>query len=166
MADENDPPRKFYGLKPRNFERVNPAPEAGSSPAAEVPSDTIPIDPGPAAATDAPIDTRELARAAATNMPLLTGNAAANRDNEIHALLRENLARANAAGLNDLAPQKRRRSRRWRDYLLSILLVNGAIIALVLWLGVNAVTFVFGLGGIAIVTTGLAWVMFGVMDDY
>lgn len=167
MADENDPSRKFYGLKPREFERVNPAVGDASTPVADAGPGALPVYPGPAAAVDAAVtDTRELARIGAENLPLLTGNVPANRDDEIQALMRENVARADSAGLNDVASPRRRRSRRWRDYLLSILLVDSAIVALVLGLGVNPVTFLFGLGGIAIFTTGLAWVMFGVMDDY
>lgn len=38
MSPESDPPRKTYGFKPKNFERVNAPPaESDSSPAAPVP---------------------------------------------------------------------------------------------------------------------------------
>src|SRR5436309_729369 len=112
MAADEDPPRKFYGLKPKEFDRVN-------EPAAPAPVAPEPTPSNPASASPTGrIDVRDLTRSAAKNMPLLSGNIAANRPNEVHAVLRDNVARADAAGLNELAPKAARVSRRRRDYWL------------------------------------------------
>ena len=87
MPDDPEPPRKTYGFKAREFERVN-------SPG------------GP------PIDVRQLVRDAVGPDPGTTSpRQPAKPENEVHTMLQENLARANAAGLNEVVPV-RRRSRR------------------------------------------------------
>ena len=157
MADDSDPPRVYYQLKPREFERVNaaPAPAASATTAAATP------DPNPAER----IEVQDLYRQAATPGPLLTPHKTGTQ-NEVHAILRENLDRANAAGLNTLTPKPKRRSRRTRDYLL-------VVTALDLFFGFaafgpysNVGTMAYGVAGIIISTLGLAWIMFFVMDDY
>lgn len=163
MADDPEPPRRFYKLKPTEFERVN-------SPPAPLPT------PEPAPATRPPpppptpserIDVRDLARSAAAGTPLLHGtNAPANRPNEVHAMLRDNLDVANAAGLNDVTPLPKRRSRRLRDYLLLMVPVNAFFAWWAFGPNANAATFVYGLGGMALFSAGFTWVMFFVMDDY
>jgi hypothetical protein len=160
VPDESDPPRKFYGLKPKEFERVNEAPAAAAGP-------DLRADPGITAAKGGPIDVRELARQATGNKPLLDGtNQAANRDNDVHVVLRENLARANAAGLNTLTPKKKRPSRRRRDYWLVLMPVNAFFAFCAFGPYANPTTFVYGLGGMAFFSAGFTWVMFAVMDDY
>lgn len=160
MAEETDPPRKFYGLKPKEFERVNDgrAAEQMAMPAVD------PVDQR--AIPDAPVDVRELARIASLNVPALKGNNPANRDNEVHTILRENLAQANAAGLNDLKPKKRRRSKRLRDYLILMIGVNGAIIAVVWSRGPAVATTVIGLAGVVMFSIILTWLMWAVWDNY
>src|SRR5688500_9204977 len=101
MSDEPDPPRKFYQLKPKEFEQVNP-------PVTGAPADS------------APTGVQGHLQAANTR----PGSAPAPAKpsgalNDVQAILRDNLARANAAGLNDLAPKPKRRSRRNRDYWLT-----------------------------------------------
>lgn len=94
MPDAPDPPRKFYTFKPVDFENVN-----GVRPASSL-HDTQPLpDPGIIVSDKVRIDVRDLARAA-TSQPLLSSAPAPMRKNEVHTVLRDNLA--NAAGLNDL----------------------------------------------------------------
>lgn len=113
-----------------------------------------------------PIDLRELVRQGAASGPVLKGNAPANRPNEVHALLRENLARADAAGLNDVSTAPKKASRRKRDYWV-LMIAGNALFGTMALLGRGApVMFVYGLAGCALLTAGLTWVMWGVMDDY
>ncbi len=155
MSDEPAPPRKTYGFKPREFERANPA-RPGASADATPPAP----DPGIAAAGAEKIDVNDLIRVGAGSGRQLGSQAGANRQNEVHAMLRDNLAHANAAGLNDVAPQPRRKSKRTRDYLL--LLVSGnAIIALGFILQP-----VFAGAGLVLFNIGLTWIMWVVMGDY
>lgn len=146
MRDEPDPPRKFYQLKPKEFEAVNP------------PSNLPPVDSTPTtvrghlrAANDGPLPPRSL--------PVPT-------ENEVHALLRENHARANAAGVNDIAPHAPRRSRRKRDYWLLLLPMNAFFGFMAFGPYRNPMTLAYGIGGMIVFTLGLTWVMWFVMDDY
>jgi hypothetical protein len=159
MPDESDPPRKFYDLKPKEFERVN------ETPAAAAPD--LRADPGILPAKRERIDARDLARQGTGKGQLLDGtNAAANRPNQIHVVLQENLAKANAAGLNDLAPMVKRPSRRKRDFWLVLVPVNAFFAFAAFGPFANPVSFVYGVGGMAFFSAALTWVMFGVMDDY
>jgi hypothetical protein len=154
MADDLDPPRKFYGLKPKGFERVNAPPR-------ETPPPGVAADPGIVPPAVGAIDVRELARQASRGTPLLGGsNAPANRANEVHAILRGNLDIANATGLNDVAPIPKRRSRRNRDFFVAFIAGNALLI-----LG-TLLQPVFGGAGLVLYNVGLPWVMFAVMDDY
>jgi hypothetical protein len=169
MADDSDPPRKFYGLKPTQFERVNrvpgadvPPPNASADLSSVGPASAVP----PASAPGAPIDVRALVRQAQTGGPLLRGSQAAGPRNDVHAILRENLDRAEAAGLNAVAPPPRRKSRRRRDYFLLIVPLNVFLAFVAFGPFANPMTFVYGLAGMVLVTAGLTWIMFGVMDDY
>ena len=157
MADDSDPPRVFYQLKPREFERVNATP--APAPSETAPAATPPTDPA------GKIEVQDLYRQAATPGPLLTTHKT-GAQNEVHAILKENLDRANAAGLNTLTPKPKRRSRRTRDYIL-------VVTALDLFFGFaafgpysNVGTMAYGVAGIIISTLGLGWIMFFVMDDY
>lgn len=80
--------------------------------------------------------------------------------NDVRAVLRENLTKANTAGLNDVRPPTPRRSRRRRDYLIALLAGN-----LVLFLSL-LVSPIFAGAGIIIYNVGLAWAVWVVMDDY
>ena len=86
--------------------------------------------------------------------------APANRANDVHALLQQNLAHANAAGLNELAAKPKRRSKRKRDYFLSLIVGNAVL------LGATAIQPIFGAAGLIIFNIGLTWIMWFVMDDY
>lgn len=156
MADDSDPPRKFYGLKPTEFERVNAAPAPPPAAASPAP------DAGPAPANDPGqrIDVRDLVRSGSGRGPVLGHNATVNRANEVHAILQDNLTRANAAGLNDVVVPPKRKSRRKRDYVVSLLVGNA-----VLLVG-TIINPVFGGAGLIIFNVGLTWIMWFVMDDY
>jgi hypothetical protein len=137
-------PRRELRLKPPEFERANR--------------------PADAFGDNAAIDTRQLYREAnARSRPTA---APAKADNEVHAILRDNLARANAQGLNEVIPQRRRPSRRKRDYWLMLAGGNLLVVGAVLALHANAVTLIFGLSAVVLFTLGLTWVMWAVMDDY
>lgn len=161
MSDDSDPPRKFYKLKPTEFERVN------SVPTSESPVENSGVAADTAAAPVAgAIDVRELARQGAAGMPLLSGNTPRTQANEVHAVLQENLDRANAAGLNDLAPLPKKRSRRKRDYWL--MMVPGTLFfGFFAAMGPgNPLPFVYGIGGLVIFNIGLWWTMWHIMEDY
>lgn len=105
MPDEPDPPRKFYGFKPREFATAN-APRPAAPPPAAAP---LP-DPGIVPVHDARIDVHDLHRAAATGLPLLSAPPSPIRENDVHTILRANLAVADAAGLNHVTIDPKIRS--------------------------------------------------------
>ena len=146
MRDEPDPPRKFYQLKPKEFEAVNP------------PSNLPPVD-------STPTTVRGHLRAA-NEGPILRPHQAPPAETEVHALLRDNHARANAAGLNDVAPRVRRPSRRKRDYWLLLIPINAFFAFMAFGPYRNPMTLAYGIGGMIVFTLGLTWVMWFVMDDY
>jgi hypothetical protein len=194
MPDDADPPRKFYELKPRDFERVNPP----------VPAERMvqPVAP-PRAAPDpsAPIDVRDLIRQGAGTGKILRGPAPAasaphasnspNAANDVQAVLLENLARADAAGLNEVAPPTRPYRRRRRDYLVLMIGGNGFIAGLyslemlfgfqvqcmaaqmpnefwnlVRFAVQNPATYAMGLVGMVFFSLCVTWLLYGVLDNY
>lgn len=149
MRDEPDPPRKYYTFKESEFERVNEVGAASVGPTKPAPTSDQPFKP-----------ISQL------------GNAPANRENEVHAILRENLARDTAAGHYDVPPKPRRRSKRKRDYWILFFTGNAALLTL-MWLltgrggGAGALITVVSLGaGTIIYNASLGWIMWQVMDDY
>jgi hypothetical protein len=89
--------------------------------------------------------------------------------NDVFAIQRALREREIAAGLDELAPPDRPRSkRRRRDYWLLTLLTNGVLIPLSLWgyRTQNAVILVSGIAGMALVNAALVWIMWVLMDDY
>ncbi len=86
---------------------------------------------------------------------------------DVQQMLMENVARANAAGLNELAPSPPRRSRRRRDYWL-LMIGGNSLLGLIAALSgpSSPFVFVFALAGMALLSAGLSWVMWFVMDDY
>jgi hypothetical protein len=154
MADD-DPPRQFYQLKPREFEAVNcPVPQ------------TPPVARGEPHQASGKIDIRDLYEQAKTPGPLLATARAAARRNDIHVILEDNLSRANAAGLNTLSPKPKRRSRRTRDYFLVMIPLTAFFAYAAFGPYSNVMLMAYGVAGIILSTLGLGWIMFGVMDDY
>lgn len=158
--DPSDPPRKHYGLKPKEYERVNPPSLPEKSPA--------PSPPAPTHDTSQPIDVRDLYRHARTSGPLLAKGGKAADPNDVHAILKDNLARANEAGLNTLSPRPGRKSKRKRDYWLLMLCGNAfmAYVAAYALRSHNAVLFVYIMAGIGMFSAAVTWIMWFVMDDY
>lgn len=188
MADDSDPPRKYYTFKPREFETVNgprpgqpPPPAPAATPAAEPASEpTHTREHGmvqPAQDPTARIDVRELAQIAKGNLPLLGVNGPVNRPNDVHTMLRDNTAKAEAAGLHEVNLVKRRRSKRNRDYWVMLIGGNAGIMlscgrALFGELvhrnfaALIAPTNLPTSSLLVLYTVGITWVMFAVMDDY
>lgn len=161
MADDADPPRKFYELKPRDFERVNP-------PRSESDTGASASDPGPARPPDLPTDVRELHRLAATPGPVLSTAESRERENDVHELLRANHAREAELGLHKVSFANVRKSRRFRDWLIAIVCLNVffGVLAVYGYRSGNTALFVFSIAGIGTVTAGMTWVMWFVMDKW
>jgi hypothetical protein len=155
MKDEPDPPRKYYTFKESEYVRVNQplsSPTDGS------------IDPN-----DQPIDVNDLYRAANAGP---VKRPVPPPENEVHAMLRDNLAKADAAGLNALRVILRRKSKRRRDFLIMFFGGNGfllPLVSLLLSFKLNAgllIMIVSLCAGTIIYNIGLFWIMWVVMDDY
>ena len=143
MRDEPDPPRKYYTFKESDYVRVN-------KPLSSPPRDSS--DPN-----DQPIDVNELYRAA-NAWPVKPP--VPKVENEVHAMLRENHAKAEAAGLNTPLEIPPRKSKRKRDYWIVFAAGNTYFL---LGLIINPV---FAGAGLILFNIGLAWTMWVVMDDY
>ncbi len=139
---EPEPPPRTFQFKPTAFEVSNR--RAGAAPA------------------DQPIDVRQLNRLAGPP----PSSAAVPAENEVHAILRANLARAEAQGENAIILPPRRPSRRKRDFWLLFIGGNLLAAATVGGLHKNVVTVVFGFSAMVFFSLGLIWVMWFVMDDY
>jgi hypothetical protein len=99
----------------------------------------------------------------AVNAPTATPTPAPT---DVHQVLWDNLARENAAGLNVVKPAPKRPSRRKRDFWLVLIGGNLAIMASVGFTSINVVSVVYGFAGIILLSSGLIWIMWFVMDDY
>jgi hypothetical protein len=153
MSDAPDPPRKYYGFKAPEFERANPSPPPLPA------SGPTPVNSGPTEPDSDRIDVRTLAREANAGLRPLGQHRPSSRPNEVHAILRGNLDRANSAGLNEVNSRPRR-SRRRRDYLITMLLANALLVA-----GAFIMP-VFGIAGLILFNLGYTWIVWVVMDDY
>jgi hypothetical protein len=85
---------------------------------------------------------------------------------DVHQILRANLTRENAAGMNDIKPVRKRGSRRKRDFWTILIGGNLLIAASVGLTRINPVTVIYGFSGIILLSAGLTWIMWFVMDDY
>jgi hypothetical protein len=153
---ESDPPRQFYGFKPREFERANPP--AASSASDQAAGGSL-HDPS------RPIEVRELYAQASVPGPLLNA-ARPVQPNEVHAILRENSAREAAAGLHEVSLKETRQSHRLRDYLLLFVLGNAVLgsLALYTFRSGNVYSFVPIVGGIGAYNAVLIWFIWFLMD--
>lgn len=143
-CDELFPPPAHFQFKARSFEPVNRAEQA-------------------------PVDHRALIAAASrpsASSAAGPASAPAATHNEVFDILRENRAREQQAGLDELAPLPPRPNRRRRDFLL--LLIGGNLLFLTGFLTVprNVVTVLFAFSGAVFYTASLVWVMYGVMNRY
>jgi len=167
MPDEPDPPRKFYGFKPTTFEVANPGtlPAPTASPSAP--------DPGIVRVDDHRIDVRELNRLAATGLSPLHTPPVPIPENDVHTILRENLAVANAAGLNDVKidPNHRTpRQRRLRAFWLWLIVINLPL-GTIAWVAshpMNQATagpFTFAIAALGLCNGRLIWLTFFLNTD-
>ena len=164
MPAESDPTRKIYGFKPREFERTNAAPAAPPTAPAAPPAP----DPGIVAHDGGKIDVNELIRAGAGAGPQLGNNKVLNRDNEVHHMLRANLARDQAAGHFDLGPlDDSKRRRRIRNYWLGVAAFDLPFALFAHWIGPGmSIPFVCSIAMIALFTGYLTWQTFFLRTDY
>jgi hypothetical protein len=146
MKDEPEPPRKIYQFKDKEFERVNKSLSAS------------PDEAGLGNPNDVSIDIQDLYRSA--NASPVVKSESVPVKNEIHDILRENLARDKAAGLHDIEFKPRRKSKRTKDYLM--LVIGGNL----LLTGGFFIMPVFAGAGFVLYNVCLIWVMWVVMDDY
>jgi hypothetical protein len=110
---------------------------------------------------------RELFRQASTPGSVLS-KGPRNEPNEVHAVLRDNLARANEAGLNEVPLRPKRPSKRRRDYILLMVGLNAVLVFLAVgfFRSGNVIGFVSAMAGIGLLSASITWVMWFVMDDY
>ena len=141
---EEDPPRKNYGFKEREFKRDN---AVGS--------------------TDAPPSAKELAMMAGPVVKSPKGATGPKADdpNDVYAVLQRNRASEQRHG-GDQVEIRKVKSTRWRDYWLMLIGGNLFIVGTVLLLGPNVITVMFGFGGIVIFSASLTWIVFQVMGRY
>ncbi len=149
MPDADPPPRKFT-FKERTFESINP--------------------PAGTPTTVDSIDLTALIRAANTPGTPESGSPPPPPipppNNEVQALLRANEAHENAARLPAPPRPARAPSRRKRDYFLTLIVGNLLLAASVVISGNNVVVLAYGAAGMIVLTLGLTWIMWFVMDDY
>jgi hypothetical protein len=169
MPEEQDPPRKFYDLKEAQFDAVNARSDHHPSidvkdlfKQATAPGSFPSASPAPAA------DARPRPDPAAGLISGIPVRPKPADESDVHGILRDNLARANAAGLNELEEKPLRTSRRKRDYWFLMITGNGVLAALFAGAVVsrNAFLMAFSAAGIGLISAGLTWVMWFVMDDY
>ena len=148
-----EPPRREFKFKATEFERTNrPLDEADSKP---------------------PIDVRELFKSSTVARPPSLAQPATPPPpkapvpaaNDVHAILQANLDRANAEGHNDVSLKPKRASRRKRDYWM-LLIGTNLFFLICMAVAPNIGTLIFGGAGIILVSIGLTWIMWFVMDDY
>lgn len=117
--EPTDPPRKHYGLKSREFDRLN---ASGKTPEKSV-------------------------------------------EHDVPAMLQQNRAVERQAGKDKLELRKTK-SRRKRDYWLSLFLSSG-FFGVLAWLGQdNLFVLISACSGLVLAAVGLTWVIWFVMDDY
>ena len=130
-------------------------------------------DPGIVRVHAARIDVHDLHRAAATGQPLLSAPPSPTRENDVHTILRANLAVADAAGLNEVkidphhrTPHQRRVRRCW----ILLVAVNVPLGTLA-WKTSHPMTqasayfFTFAVAGMALFTARLVWETFFLNTD-
>ncbi len=143
--ESDDPPRKNYGFKDREFKRDNPT--------------------GPAAA---PLPTaKELAKMAGPVTPSPKGATGpkAGDPNDVYNALLKNRAIEQAHGLDQIEIRKIKR-RKMRDYCI-IMLPSQALLGAITFLGRgNPIVFVCGLAGMVMMGITITWIMWQIMDRY
>jgi hypothetical protein len=80
-------------------------------------------------------------------------------------LLKNKIAEVESGWGRVLPVKKKMISRRTRDFLIVVGPLDLAVLLFMRW-ALNAVSFIFGIAAVTLVTTWLAWIMFVVMDEY
>ena len=162
MQDEPDPPRKFYGFKPTEFERANAAAPDSA------PVQPVAPDPGIPPAIDRKIDVRDLIRAGATSPRQPGSDPLPQQTNEVHAILQENRQRDLAAGRYELGPlDDSKRRRRILHYWLGMVLTNVPLGCAAASFGPgDAIPFVCSIGAMGMISAWLTWQTFFLRTEY
>jgi hypothetical protein len=96
-------------------------------------------------------------------------DASVGRDDEeaisVPGILLENRLADQKSGWGRIKRWKKRKSRRDRDFILTVGTIDFAI-AILMKVMPGAVTMIYGIAGITLVTSMTAWVMYVVNDDY
>jgi hypothetical protein len=143
--EPEDPPRKNYGFKEREFKRDN-APSPGSAPmptAKELAVMAGPVTASPKGAT----------------------TAKAGDPNDVFTALQQNRRVEQRHG-GDQVEIRKIKSKRWRDFWLLLIGGNLLIVGSVVGLGPNVVSVLFGFGGVVLFSVSLTWIMWQVMGRY
>jgi hypothetical protein len=143
--NEPEPPKREFRFKPTEFERANPKIGAENN--------------------APPINVQDLFRQANATKAPTRGKPAAAAVNEVHAILRGNLDRANQDGANDVSLRPKRASGRKRDFWF-LLIAGNLFLGGISLLSRNFIVLVCGGAGMIAFTLGATWVMWHVMDDY
>lgn len=143
--EPEDPTRKTYGFKERDFKRDNAS-------GAEAP-------PLPTA--------KELAMMAGPVTPSPKGATGPKADdpNDVYSALQQNRAVERQHG-RDHVEIKKIKSKRLRDFAILLVGGNVLIIGSVVVMGPNVVSVMFGFGGVILFSISLTWIMWQVMDRY
>jgi hypothetical protein len=141
---EDDPPRKVYGFKEREFKRDN---ATGKS--------------------DAPPSAKDLAMMAGPVVKSPTGATGpiADDPNDVYAARLKNRAIESAHGLDQIEIRKIKR-RKFRDYMI-IMVPTQLLLGSITFLGRgNPIVFVSGLAGMVLMGVTITWIMWQLMDRY
>jgi hypothetical protein len=143
--ESDDPPRKNYGFKDREFKRDNA------------------VTPGAVPMPTA----KELAIMAGPAVPTPKGPTGpkAGDPNDVFTTLQENRAVETKAG-GDLIEIREVKSRRKRDYWLLILSSEALLGVITVQGRGNPMVFVCGLAAMVVVGVSITWIMWQVMDRY
>lgn len=142
---EEDPPRKVYGFKEREFKRDNATGKADAPPTAK---ELTMMSGGPG----------RIGRGGATA-------AKADDPNDVYTALQKNRAIEQARGLDDFEIKKIKR-RKFRDYLI-IMVPTQVLLGAITFLGRgNPIVFVCGLAGMVMMFCVITWIMSQLMDRY
>jgi hypothetical protein len=143
-APEEEPPRKNYGFKEREFKRDNSVGRAGAPPTA-----------------------KELAMLAGPVIPTPKGATGPKADdpNDVFTTLQQNRAIERQLS-GDQIEIREVKSKRLRDYWIMLIGGNLFIIGGVLLVGPNVISVMFGFGGVLIFSLSLTWIVWQVMGRY
>jgi|GEM_PF-3186356 len=83
---------------------------------------------------------------------------------DVSKILRENDEKQRKAEI--LPELQKSRSRKKRDYIVVMILVNLALLSSNIIFSSNVVALVFSLAGVVIFSVGFTWIMWQVVEDY